>query len=122
MNAEENDKVFLSYVSRDRHYVESAISQLSKFGISDNIGLLDSDIHPGDDVRAIIRDRVQSANQVVVFWSAEAATSQHVQYELGMADALDKPITIVQLDQTTPVLPAHLLDKVIQLDEVSVSG
>jgi TIR domain len=112
------DKVFLSYAAIDRHRVELAIAQLPGVGMTDS---LESELRPGDDVRAIIRDRVRSANEVVVFWSEAAATSQWVQYELGMADALDKPITIVQLDQTKPESPAHLLDKVVQFVDGAVS-
>ncbi len=85
-----NGKVLLSYSIQDRHRIEPAIAQLPGLRMTDS---LESELRPGDDVRAIIRDRVQSANQVVVFWSEAAATSQYVQYELGMADALDKPIT-----------------------------
>jgi hypothetical protein len=113
-----NSKVFLSYSSQDRHLVEPVIAQLPGLRMTDS---LESELRPGDDVRAIIRDRVQSANEVVVFWSEAAATSQYVQYELGMADALDKPIIIVQLDQTKPELPAHLLNKVVQLADGAVS-
>jgi hypothetical protein len=112
------DKVFLSYSVSDHHRIESAIAQLSGLRMADS---LESELRPGDDVRAIIRDRVRSANEVVVFWSEAAATSQYVQYELGMADALDKPITIVQLDQTKPELPAYLLNKVVQLADGAVS-
>jgi TIR domain len=79
------DKVFLSYAASDRHRIESAIAQFPGLRMADS---LESELRPGDDVRAIIRDRVQSANEVVVFWSEAAATSQYVQYELGMADAL----------------------------------
>jgi hypothetical protein len=112
------DKAFLVYTARDRHRIESAITQLPGLVMADS---LESEIRPGDDVRAIIRDRVQSANEVVVFWSEAAATSQYVQYELGMADALDKPITIVQLDKTKPELPAYLLNKVVQFADGAVS-
>jgi hypothetical protein len=38
-----------------------------------------------------------------------------------MADALDKPITIVQLDQTKPEVPAYLLNKVVQFADGAVS-
>jgi hypothetical protein len=109
------DKVFLSYAAIDRHRIELAIAQLPRVGMTDS---LESELRPGDDVRGIIRDRVQSANQVVLFWPEAAATSQ---YELGMADALDKPIMIVQLDQTKSKLPAHLLNKAVQLADGAVS-
>lgn len=121
-----NDKVFFSYSSHDRSLVEPMIAKLQGVEIgctevADAIEPLNADLLPEVNCRAIIRDLVQSANQVVVFWSKKAATSQHVQYELGMADALGKPITIVQLDQTTPELPAHLLNKVVQLVDRAVS-
>jgi hypothetical protein len=68
------DKVFLSYAASDRHRIESAIAQLPGLVMADS---LESELRPGDDVRAIIRDRVQSANEVVVFWPEAAATSQY---------------------------------------------
>lgn len=121
-------KVFLSFAANDRDRVEHVLSQLQKSELATvnfevnfepEANEWNVEFHPGEDFRANIRDRVQSANQVVVFWSADAATSQYVQYELGMADALDKPITIVQLDRTMPQLPAHLLDKVVQVEDLS---
>jgi hypothetical protein len=121
-----NDDVFLSFAASDRDRVEPALSKLQQPDLAEVHFSSDSDawtveFQPGDDFRASIRDRVQSANQVVVFWSAEAAASHWVQYELGMADALDKPITIVQLDQTAPDLPAHLQENIVRIESVSNS-
>jgi TIR domain len=119
-----SDIIFFSYAASDRERIESAIAQFQKTEtakayVAPNSNLWAADFQPGDDFRASIRDRVRSANQVVVFWSAKAATSPHVQYELGMADALDKPITIVQLDQTQPELPAHLLGNMVRLEDLT---
>jgi TIR domain len=118
--------VFISFAASDRDRVETALSELkqserSTVNIVTDSNEWSTDLKSGEDLRANIRDRVQSANEVVVFWSEAAATSQYVQYELGMADALDKPITIVQLDQTKPELPVHLLNKVVLLTDGAVS-
>jgi hypothetical protein len=121
-----DNRVFFAYSSHNQSLVEPVIAKFqgaaaaSVVEVVDAIEPLDADILPEVNFRSIIRDLVQSANRVVVFWSKEAATSQHVQYELGMADALDKPLIIVQLDQTTPELPAHLLENVVHLESLSV--
>jgi TIR domain len=121
-----SQNVFISFAASDRDQVEIALSKLkqserSTVNIVSDLNGWTTELKSGEDLRSNIRDRVQSANRVLVFWSKEAATSRNVQYELGMADALDKPITIVQLDQTTPELPAHLLDKVVQFADGAVS-
>lgn len=107
------NKVFISYAWNDRHLVEAMLEKLKQARIP---GLeLASELEDlilvaqtGDDLRTMIRDRVESANQVVVLWTEQAAASQFVQYELGIADALDKPIIVVQADQSAPEFPAFL--------------
>jgi hypothetical protein len=63
----------LSYSYHDRHLVQPLIDQLSGLGIAGNLEPLDSNILAGEDFRATIHDRVQSANQMVVSWSEKVA-------------------------------------------------
>ena len=106
---------------QDRDRVEEVLKKLQEpqvakldlpQDIADPIPLLE----PGQDLRAEIRKQMQSASVVVVLWTQQAAVSDWVQYEVGMADALEKPI-VVGAEKSAPQLPAPIVDsKVVTLD------
>lgn len=92
-----SNKVFISHSSQDMSLVEKAKSKL----IQEHILPADSefsalhDIAIGDDVRAALKGQIAHADQVVLIMSENAEASQWVTYELGMADALNKPIIVI---------------------------
>ena len=115
-------KVFISYAWQDRDRVEEVLKKLRETHaaelypnqeIADPISLIES----GQDLRAEIRKQMQSASVVVVLWTKRAAVSDWVQYEVGMADALEKPVVVVA-EKSAPQLPAPIADsEVVTLEE-----
>ncbi len=117
-------KVFFSYAQQDKHLVEPTLKKLSQAGISELEITSETDdpvqlAQAGENLRTMILDHVKSASQVVVLWSEHAANSQYVQYELGLADALDKPIIVVKTNRSAPQLPSNLAETAfLELDNV----
>jgi hypothetical protein len=116
-------KVFISYAWQDRDRLEGVLKKLREAhiaeldltqDIADPISLM---IESGQDLRAEIRHQIQSASYVVLFWTKQAAVSDWVQYEVGMADALEKPVVVVA-EKTAPQLPAPIADnEVVTIEE-----
>ena len=118
----DDKKVFISYAAADRDRVKNAIDRLESpenqemsFQPEQNVWSAEVDFSSEEPVRHQLQTHIKTASKVVVLWSKNAATSQHVQYELGVADALEKPLTIVQLDKTAPPLPQHLQGHIVDL-------
>jgi len=63
---------------------------------------------PGANFREKLRNAIQSTSKVIVFWSREGAQSPSVNYEIGMAEALGKPIIVARQKGKSPPLPAEL--------------
>ena len=92
------EKIFLSYAHEDRGLVEAAKQALRKHGVvaEDYITLEPSQkLKAGSNIRKLIREQISSASKVVIIFSRSSARSQWVNYEAGMAAALDKPIVVV---------------------------
>jgi hypothetical protein len=111
-------RVFLAYRPSDLPFVDSVRESLR-----------DSELGPAhfyepakwrgnsDDVRKAIIDSIRKADAVLVFWSDHAAKSPWVQYEIGMAQALDIPIRVLIAADSQAKLPSGLTKKdVIKLD------
>ena len=73
--------------------------ELRKHGLlnSEDVVLFDpqSGIEAGDDIRNVIKEQIMSASKVVFIASKNSSESQWVNYELGMASALEKPIKVI---------------------------
>ncbi len=93
------EKIFISYSPKDRDHLEDLEQTLREHGIikGDNFSLIDSfELSPGDNWRDSIKKAIQSASKVVILATDASASSQWVNYEAGMADALDKTIIVVE--------------------------
>lgn len=92
-------KVFLSYANQDRDFAESIKPELTAIlsAGQHEIDVFDvqSDLNPGEDWRQAIKSAIDDASTVVIVSSPASDTSQWVNYEAGMADALGKDIVIV---------------------------
>ena len=91
------ERIFLSYANEDRHLVSGVLNALRRHRLvtSDDVVLLDPhDSRPGDDLRRTIQEQISSASKVVIIASDNSASSASVNYEAGMASALDKPIVV----------------------------
>jgi|SRR5205085_11155831 len=91
------EKIFLSYAHEDRHLVQEVLDALRKHELvtAKDVVFLDpyDSVLPGD-IRKIIKEQISSASKVVIIASDHSAESEWVNYEAGMAAALDKPIVI----------------------------
>lgn len=118
------DKVFFSYSVKDSDQIENLKAALMEQGIISNVELPSYEdqypMIPGISVRGAIRDAVASANTVVVFWTKNSATSEFVNYEIGMADALNKDLLVVMPKGESIALPSNLSD--IQVLKIDVKG
>jgi len=95
------DRIFLSFAQADEAEVPDVLDRLRTEGLLNDSEPRSArdDIVSGQDVRKAIHDLVESASEVIVLWSKAAARSANVNYEIGMADALEKPILLVSLDE-----------------------
>jgi len=92
------EKIFVSYAHQDRDLVKGVLQALRKKGIvtaEDAVILDHEDLQPGEDFRRMIKDQIRSASKVVIITSDNSAKSEWVNYEAGMAAALEKPIFIM---------------------------
>ncbi len=92
-------KVFLSYSYEDRGIAEQVSRLLEEHGYdTDDISFIDPrvDTKIGDDIRGSIKQQMCSASNVVIIVTPNSAKSQWVNYEAGMASALDKPIILIR--------------------------
>lgn len=103
--------IFVSYVNQDRPMVDTAVAHLRRMHLitSDDNVFLDYDSRAlGDTFRDATREALTDADTVLVIWSPSAAASKWVNYELGMADALDKQVIVVVPKGYSADLPAEL--------------
>lgn len=94
-----SERVFVSYAPTDAAVARSVEQELREHGLlpeSAAVKIMSiDDIPAGADVRAAIRSSIRSADMVVIVSSPDAARSAYVNYEAGMASALEKPVVIL---------------------------
>lgn len=85
----------------DRHHLDGLRELLDKYNVTtqgENVSFIDpisEPFVPGSSIRGMIKQQIESASEVVVIATDDSLSSQWVNYEVGMADALDKPIVVV---------------------------
>jgi hypothetical protein len=93
------ERIFVSYAAQDRRLVETVEQTLREHGFvtGKDVTIVDpqKEIHLGENIRDAIRDYILSASMVVVILSDNSMKSQWVNYEVGMAAALEKPIVVI---------------------------
>jgi TIR domain len=104
--------VFISYARADAHRLDGIVQSLVARGLvneGDRI-LREEDLPVKHGaLRDQVRKRIQSASKLIVIWGTASANSQWVNYEIGLADALGKPIIAVIPPKSDLVaLPANL--------------
>lgn len=114
-------RVYLSYARADASRIARILERLEALGViksSDQI-LSDKDLQPGHaSLREGVRRQIQSASKVIIVWSPSSASSQWVNYELGLADALGKVIIPVVVRGEMQRLPSQVQGRqVVVLDE-----
>jgi hypothetical protein len=115
--------VFISYARSDARRVEAIVKSLVASGLlteQDRI-LKEEDLPPKHGyLRQEVKRQIQSASKVIVVWGPASATSQWVNYEVGLADALGKPIIVVLSTSEELALPASLQN--VQVVRVASDG
>jgi hypothetical protein len=82
--------VFISYAREDSGHAARLLEQLHKLHVG---GWMDaSDIAAGSAFPAAIREALNRASAVLVLVSRSSLNNQWVQFEVGAAEALGKPI------------------------------
>ena len=100
-------RVFLSHCRRDANLAAGIASELRKHGVET---VLDESIAPADDFRRTIKSAIRRADAfVIVVTSPDVAASSWTSYELGMAEALGKPILLLlSQNHSAAQLPSDL--------------
>ena len=88
------NKVFIYYAYQDDDQIDKLKSKLAEKGIISNETVVydysQRPMIPGSSLRGTIRKSLESSSTVVVYWTKNSSASDYVNYEMGMADALDK--------------------------------
>jgi len=92
------DYIFISYSHRDKKAVEEKLHVLQRNGFR---LWYDSGIRGGENWRKVLREKIKFAKNVIVFSSANAVRSEDVKIEIVTADAFEKKIINVCLDDAT---------------------
>src|SRR5687768_9384885 len=97
-----NKRVFISCSREDRHpTILGVVSEWLQHNMPEATAeYAENPPGEGTELQGDLRKRIEGSSQVVVVWSKHAAASGWVQYELGLADALDKPISVLLSDDT----------------------
>jgi len=94
------EKTFMSYAVQDRRLAKSVEKTLRERGLveTERATVLDPrrNVKTRADVRKAIRRQIEEASKVVVIATENGEKSQWVNYEVGLADALGKPILVVK--------------------------
>jgi hypothetical protein len=90
--------IFMAYAHDDAARLDQMQVELRRRGIvQEGEEFVDParTIGPETSIRGALREAIGSSSMMVVLWGPAAAASATVNYEVGMADALDKPIVVV---------------------------
>jgi hypothetical protein len=101
-------RVFISYAQNDTPLVRKLVAELRNLTVA---GWMDaSDIAGGAVISSAVRDALQRSAAVLVLLSPRALQSRWVQFEIGAAEALGKPIipVIIEGDNLEEQMPAYL--------------
>lgn len=90
-------KVFISYAIQDKQLAEKAKEELEVRGYlpTDTVFFDAHEVSIGEDIRERLKTEMEASASVVLVMSEMAGSSQWVNYEAGLADALGKKILIV---------------------------
>ena len=105
-------RVFLSHIRRDADLAANFARELRKHGVEP----IDVEsVAPGESFRRAVKSAIRRADAFVLILSApEAAASSWVSYELGVAEALGKPILLVlSHNHTASQLPSDMAELAI---------
>jgi hypothetical protein len=113
------NRVFLSYSQQDEGKIPAIIKKLSQHELynGNELSVMTHELkgYKDFDIRQEIKRSISQADVVVIVWTLAGAHSNWVNYEVGMADALNKRIVIVRPDKNSPAVPANLNTESVQV-------
>jgi len=89
------DYIFVSYSHKDKTAVEEKLHLLQRCGFR---LWYDKGIRGGENWRKVLREKIKFSKNVIVFTSANSVKSENVKIEIVTADAFEKKIINVCLD------------------------
>jgi hypothetical protein len=98
---------FVSHSTKDKPFVTDLAAQLQAAGLK--LWVDAEDIADGAAWARAIQQGVENCGAMLVVWSAQARTSEWVEREILLAQRLNKPIFIAQIDDTP--LPIFLINR-----------
>lgn len=90
-------RIFISYSTKDKHLAQDLARRLKEAGAT--VLADETDPSPGEEVRHKIRETLRTADEVVVLLTDNSAHSPLTRYEIGVADALNKRVTPVVVNE-----------------------
>jgi hypothetical protein len=113
-------KVFISATGRDLSRERKRVKELlAKQFAGRDVEIFDaSNLATSVNIRRAIRKAIEDAAQFVIIWNGRAAESAFVNYEIGMAEALGKPIVVVVPKGDRSSIPDYLAENtVLELED-----
>ncbi|MCE5185134.1 MAG: toll/interleukin-1 receptor domain-containing protein [Planctomycetaceae bacterium] len=117
------NRVYISYAHRDKEYADHVLSELREKGLmtEEETALEDraEDIETSDSVCSVLQNKIRQAVKIIFIINENSLKSPWVNYEIGLARALEKQMTIVTTKTLFAQLPAFLLgEQVIIVDNI----
>ena len=109
--------IFISHSAKDKRLAQDLAQRLKEAGatvISDAAGF-----SPGEEFRQKIRETLRRVDEVIVLLTDNSAHSPWTRYEIGVADALNKRVTPVVVDEGVQNFLPMIGGEVIQYDALS---
>jgi hypothetical protein len=103
--------IFISHRGDDEAQFDKIVEGLVKLGVveaGDKVVDSTKISSPGTDIRKKLLAAMDAASKVVVIWTDESAASQFANYEVGLADALGKPVVVAAPTGAKHSVPAQL--------------
>ena len=91
-------RVYISYSPHDSMLAEDLTRRLKDVGLG-SISVTDMANAPPDYLRTLIRTQMKSASEVIALLTDHSVNSKWVMYEVGIADSLDLPVTLVVVNE-----------------------
>ena len=91
--------IFVSYRRADRELVASIVRRLEQRGVT---VWYDANIEGGADWRETIVEALTNSKLLAIFFSEECNNSRQLKKELAVADALEKPVVPILIENTQP--------------------
>jgi len=94
--------IFLSHAPGEQAHLEEIKRLLEGYGVTshgEDVDYIDLHSPPpaaGSNMRDLIKRQIGASSDVVLVATNESLTSEQVNYEIGMADALKKPIVVLR--------------------------